>query len=110
MMKKRLFVLAMAALLCLLLAGCGNGKGGVSEAASKVGEVVSKAGEDLDETISRVESALTGDDDNSSGMLDDSSTVDSGSDGFLGDDESSSLLGEDFSSVVSDNDSSASGE
>ncbi len=110
MMKKRLFVLVMAALLCLLAAGCGNGKGGVSDTASKMGEAVSKAGEDLDETISRVVSAVPGDDDASSGTPDDGGTVDSGSDGFLGDDEGSSLPGEGSSSIASGNDSSASGD
>ncbi len=66
MMRKRLFVLAMCAVLSLLLAGCSGGNT-VSNAASKAGDAVSKAGEEVSEAVSRVESFLDGDDSSSGG-------------------------------------------
>lgn len=59
----------LALCLCLpvlaLLTGCGDGK-----VQSTVSEVVSRLGDDVSETVSRVEDALDGD--NSSGWDDDS--------------------------------------
>lgn len=107
MAKKRIFILSLCAVLSLLLAGCDSGKT-ASNAASKVGETVSRIGEDVSGAMSRAESFLEGDDSSVGSRMDDSGTVDSGSDGFIGDEsggESSSLLG-DGSSVSSDTDSS----
>lgn len=94
MIRKRLLVLTACFILSLLLAGCANNAGNaVSDVASKMGDAVSRAGEDASETVSRVESFLEGD-------SSDTDTVDSGNDGFIGDEsgsssdlDSSSLLG-----------------
>ena len=68
MLKRRLMLCALAGALALILAGCGNGK-----VESTVSEVVSKIGEDIGGTVSRVESAL--DDHTSSGVDMDSSSM-----------------------------------
>lgn len=52
-MRKTLFTLLLCAALPFLLAGCGNGK-----VESTVSNMVSQVGEDIEDTASRVESAV----------------------------------------------------
>ncbi len=53
MLKKRFILFALCAGLAVLLTGCGNGR-----VESTVSDVISKAGEELDDAVSRVESAV----------------------------------------------------
>lgn len=61
MKTKRFFIFAACCLLALTLAGCGNGR---------VESTVSRLGDDISNTVSRVESALDPDDNISSGFPD----------------------------------------
>lgn len=53
MMKKKILALALCAALPFIMAGCGNGK-----VESTVSQVVSRMGDDISETVSRMESAV----------------------------------------------------
>ena len=102
-MKTRTLLLALCAVPALLLGGCARNVGNtVSNAASALGGAASSLGSRIESGASRIESntdsALTSDRDSSSRhddpSVDSSSTVDSGTDGFIGDEESGANSGD----------------
>lgn len=106
-MRKKILVFAMCAVLACMLSGCGRTAGdAVSNAASKLGEAVSRAGEGMSEAASRITSSQY----DGSSMMGDSSTVDSGTDGFLSSssrlDGDSSFIRDESSAFIRDDDSS----
>ena len=89
-MKRSVLILTVCVLLVLTLTGCNDAGKAVSKTASMAGDALSKAGEE----VSRLESRMSSDaDDLISGVDDgldsmgDSSTVDSGTDGFIGEED-----------------------
>ena len=95
MKTKSFLIFSACCLMALMLTGCGNGK--VESAASKLGD-------DISNTVSRVESALDPDhDDNSSGMPDYSSSqgggINSGDDDIENGTESDGQVSSDVSGL-----------
>ena len=92
-MKKTIAILALCVVFALSLGGCDTVGNVVSDTVSMAGDALSRVGEDMSGLDSRLEADFNDTvSDLESGMdagdsMGDSSTVDSGADGFIGDDD-----------------------
>ena len=89
-MKRSILILAFCVLLALTLTGCSDMGKVVSKTTSMAGSALSKAGEDVSGMESRMGSDVDGlasDARDGLDSMDDSSTVDSGTDGFIGEED-----------------------